>query len=50
VEVEFVVLLLGAGHVGDFCTLFCSLLLYFILLLFLVNRQVLFYIRLSTSV
>jgi hypothetical protein len=43
VEVEFVVLLLGASQVGDFRTLFCFLLLYFILLLFLVNRHVLFY-------
>jgi hypothetical protein len=40
VEVEFVVSLLGASQVGDFCTLFCFLLLYFIPLLFLVNRHV----------
>jgi hypothetical protein len=44
VEVEFVVLLLGASEVGDFCTLFCFLLFYFILLLFLVNRHVFLYI------
>jgi hypothetical protein len=42
-EVEFVVLLLNASQVEDFSTSFCFLLLHFTLLLFLVNRQVFFY-------